>query len=169
MKNKNLTYFLVVAVLGIWGYVFKEVFFAFNAEDNSNWNNMSVIATIQPTKSIDTFSIIANYRDPFLGYYKEPKTRTYTQPRKRVQKKKVVKKKEIPKPIEPKINWNFIQYNGYVYNQSKNKMTALITINGKEYMMSQGDSTKNGITILNLLEDSLQVKYKNKEHYIQKQ
>ena len=77
-------------------------------------------------KEVDTFTIQANYRDPFLG-----KLYTKNIPKKA---KSNVKRTPIPTVIFPPVT-----YNGMIAPKEPNRPTLfLITINGKQQFMSIG-------------------------------
>ena len=160
MKNKKLTYFLIALVVFVWGLIFYNIF-----KGVFNGNKNYVIANIQKKKvkdiiiTPDTFTIKANYRDPFL-------TKTYVAKK---TKKKIVKKPVIKKPIEPKppIRWPVIKYLGSIKNQKTNKEVAIININGKEKLISVGD-TVTGVRLLKIYGDSVQVVYQKEKKVIRK-
>ncbi|MBW8050715.1 MAG: hypothetical protein FVQ77_10360 [Cytophagales bacterium] len=163
MKNKKLTYFLIVLLVFIWGLIFYKIFVGvFDGSNNY------VIANIQkkPVKDIiitsDTFTIKANYRDPFLA-------QTYSNVAKKT-KKKIVTKPVIKKPIEAvlPIRWPVIKYLGSIKNQKTNKEVAMININRKEKLISVGD-TVTGIRLLKIYGDSVQVVYEKEKKVIKKE
>jgi len=100
----------------------------------------------------DTFSIGADYRDPFLdkGYKKKKTTSS-----KITQKKKKRKQKK-----HPEIKWPDIQYHGVIENQHTSKQIIVLSIDGREHLMYFKDSVKY-VHILEIYEDSIQIRFNN--------
>ena len=93
MKKEKKTYLLLAVVLVIWGVLAFQIFKAVNPSEEV----VPVFTTTQKTNLIklekrDTFSIVANYRDPFLGTL--PKS-SIPKKKKRQSKKEVVPEKDI--------------------------------------------------------------------------
>lgn len=159
MKNKKLTYFLIFIVLAVWGLIIYRVFDAAGGNDDP-----VPVAAIKPAKESyndfsipkDTTKLLLNYRDPFgLIKFKD----TVAQP--------VVHhaKSAIQLPIKPAVNWSFIQYSGYIRNPSSKKLIALVSINGKNEMLLEGD-TKSQVKLLRNLRDSIKVSFNGKTKFI---
>jgi len=102
-----------------------------------------VIEMLEP----DTFSIIAKYRDPFLGKIRSPKPKT-----------KKVKKKPPPikKKPEPVLRWPTITYGGMIKNQQTGKLVAMIKINGKDNLMAV-DNIVSEVRLVQVYPDSIKV------------
>lgn len=123
MKKNKKTYLLLVLVLAIWGILGFKIVGAINPMEEPDkpilFDNKIVQNEIRKR---DTFSIVANYRDPFLGTM--PKT----------EKPKRTKLKSVKKPQLPKKN---IGYSGSVaQNGSKNRM-FFVSIDGQQHIMSK--------------------------------
>ena len=75
MKKDKKTYVLIGLVVFIWGILGVKVIGTLSAEEKP-LNNIAApkIPMTVTTKKRDTFSIVALYRDPFLGTF--PKTQT---------------------------------------------------------------------------------------------
>jgi hypothetical protein len=158
MKNKKLTYFLIFIVLIVWGLIIYRVFVSVGGDDD-----LVPVATVKIIKEPyndyslpkDTTKLLLNYRDPFgLVKFKDTvaivaKTRTKT-----IQ----------PKPISP-FNWGFIHYAGYIRNSSSKKLIALVSINGKNEMLSEGD-TKDRVKLIKNLRDSIKISFNGRTKFI---
>jgi type II secretory pathway component PulC len=144
MKKNKKTYLLLGAVLVIWGVLGFKIIEAINPSEE-------LIAMVKlPTtnfgvaaKKRDTFSITANYRDPFLGTM--PKTK---KPKK--SKKKVVKKVETPKKN--------IAYAGSVAENGSNKRLFFISIEGQQHIMSQGETVAE-VKLVTGNQENIKVRY----------
>lgn len=134
MKNKKNIYFLVPAVLLIWGIIGYKIYTTLNVENAVLMpNNSSVDFNPEKIKEVEKFTINANYRDPFLG--------------KLITNKKVsstpVKIKQKPTVIFPMIN-----YNGMISPKEANRATLfLIVINNKQQFLSVGEEIE-GVKLL---------------------
>jgi hypothetical protein len=159
MKNKKHTYILLALVLFIWGAVMYQ-FFSFS---NANEENLIVSKefNLKPIeiKTRDTFSINANYRDPFLGKTFEDKNSSITSAKKGIKKK----------PKEPKVEevfvWPKILYKGIVSDtKDKNKVFMLI-IEGQTFLMKIG-STEKEVFLKEGDRESIYIKYKGRLNLI---
>lgn len=147
MKNKKSIYILLPIVLLIWGGVMYQ-FFSF-----SDTNEIETIAAneliLKPLKIIkrDTFSIDANYRDPFLG-------KMYT-PKKQVLTPKIKKEPTIEEPLI----WPTITYKGIV-SDTKDKTTIfMVLIAGQTFLMKKGE-VQNEVFLKEGDKESIYLKYK---------
>jgi hypothetical protein len=158
MKNKKLTYLLIFIVLVVWGLILHRVFAATSGNEDEG-----LPLAVTPAKEAyndfeipkDTTRLLLNYRDPF-GLVKFKDT---------VALKTVVHKDLIRLKVIPAINWNFIQYSGYIRNPSSKKLIALLTINGKNEMLSEGE-TIDQVKLIKNLRDSIRVSFNGKTKYI---
>ena len=68
MKNKKLTSGLLMVVVLVWGLIFYKIFNAIGSSGKVAYNK-SLDNDRKDTEMTnrDTFNIINNYRDPFLG------------------------------------------------------------------------------------------------------
>ena len=159
MKNKKLTYFLIFIVLVVWGMIIYRIFDAAGGNDDT-----TPIASVKPAKEPyndftipkDTTKLLLNYRDPF-GLVKFKDTTTLA-----VSKHL---KSAIQLQPKPAINWTFIQYSGYIRNPSSKKLIALVSINGKNEMLLEGD-TKDQVKLIKNLRDSIKISFNGKTKFI---
>ena len=158
MKNKKLTYLLGLVVLVVWGMILYRVFNAFDSNDGD-------VAAI-PLKTAkeayndfslpkDTTHLLLDYRDPF-GIVKQKDTD-------KVIIRKVSERK-IPVQVKP-MDWGFIRYSGYMLNPATKKLIALVSINGQNITLSEGQ-TKNDVKLIKNLRDSIKISYAGKTKFI---
>ena len=158
LKNKKTLYVLVPLVLIIWGVIGNRIYQSMK-DDNPGYymeqaSSKPVIEVLEP----DTFSIIAEYRDPFLGRIRSSKPKT-------VQSKK--KPTPIKKKPEPILRWPSITYGGMIRNQKTGKLVAMIKINGKDNLLSVGNVVSE-VRLVQVYPDSIKVALGNVEKMVVK-
>jgi hypothetical protein len=155
VKNKNLTYFLIAASLGIWGFVFYRIF---KSSDSGESNIMPTSKRIAVEKSVpeEKYALIANYPDPFLKHLKRP-ARISSGIRRPVAP-------ATPKTPPIPIDWSFIDFIGIVKNPIQKKKFYLINLRGHEILVAEGQQIDD-VSIIKLFGDSLKVKYQDKFHF----
>lgn len=120
MENKKKTYLLLVVVLIVWGLIAYKIYNAVNPSTPKIVvsNTVSRFKPYQLTKN-DSFSIQADYRDPFLGKLIHRKIKTSV--KKQSKKPKIENQEKI---VFPKIN-----YKGIVSPRSRLDKRFIININ----------------------------------------
>ena len=114
----------MIVVFAIWAVLGFRIVKTIHPVSNENPYTGKIDKFSPPTKKLsDTFSILANYRDPFLGTL--PKTK---QPNKQITVK-VLKEKEVD-----------ILYTGYVKENTSGAKIFFITLEGEQRMMSKNMS-----------------------------
>lgn len=68
-------------------------------------------------------------------------------------------------PPKPQVNWQAIAYTGYINNISSKQKLAMMVLNGKEFMLTEGQ-TLNGVKLLKYAGDSIKLQYQNETKYI---
>ncbi|MFW6222420.1 MAG: hypothetical protein ACOC3T_02285 [Bacteroidota bacterium] len=168
MKNKKLQYILIPVVLVVWGLIIYR-FLDFTRQDTPD--ETYTVSTLQTNQNNnheqDTFSLYANYRDPFL---KHVRYKGYNYTKANASNKKTEKKKEKKKPetnvelrreILENIRWPDIKYGGIVQNTQSGEKVGLIEVDKQEFLIRKNDSTQK-IFIKDLYKDSVIVIYKEK-------
>jgi len=144
VKKNVKTYLLLALVLFIWGVIGYKVLSSITPEPEEN--TLAVTTTFKPQsiKEKDTFSIIADYRDPFLGTVKK----------KTIKKRKpTVKKNTIPEIT--------VAYTGHISGASLKEKVFFVTINGKQELMSI-NNTINDVTLISGSKTKIKVSVKKK-------
>lgn len=173
MKNKASVYFLGFVVAVVWGLIIYRIVAALNKDDDMPVTSGATISSpkeplndYEPIK--DTVSLKLNYRDPFA------------------MAKPILKKDTVQIPVKqllgnttrlstmrhssngmskPAMNWSFVRYSGYIKNPHTKKLFALMIVNGKSALLSEGESA-GGVKLLKNLKDSIKVSYQQQTHYI---
>ncbi len=162
MKSKKFTYVLMVCVAAVWGIIFYRIFVAVAEEDTPIM--AGPVAKTPYFKMVnheeDPVSLDLNYRNPFsgaaTGFVEE----------------KIVPAVRVNVPAsppsfmpKPQVNWSGIIYSGYISNPSTKQKLAILSINGKEAMLAEGQSA-NGLKLLKHAGDSVRVLYQGETKYI---
>jgi hypothetical protein len=158
MKNKKLTYFLVVAVLVVWGLIIYRIVGAIDTGDDTT-GFMPALTKKEPfndyTLPKDTSKLSLNYRDPFgLIQFKDTV--------KLVSHERTVRNVSI---ATPPMNWGFIRYAGYIRNPGSKELIALVQINGKSANMRVGDVVDQ-VKLIKNMQDSVKVLFNGKTKFI---
>jgi hypothetical protein len=155
VKNKKLTYLLGLLVLSVWGIIIYRIFIAAHGEED----NVPVAAAKTNKEAYNDFSIpkdtthlLLNYRDPF-GLVKQKDTTVIA-----IRK---ISYQKTPAAVKPVTNWGFIQYSGYILNPGSKKLIALVSINGQNMTLSEGE-TKARVKLIRNLRDSIRVRFDGK-------
>jgi len=160
-KNKKMVYLLLFAVAVVWGVILHKVFFKGAEESQSMHQSISEIPleayNLYETKP-DTFKLVLNYRDPFLD-----KSEKIEQ----VEDNKVRTNFELKMspPPKPTVVWPEIKYNGRIVNPRSKKMVAIMSVNGIESMIEEGQ-TNAGIKLVKNKQDSILIRWNGLEKYI---
>lgn len=159
MKNKKATYILIPLVALVWAMIFYRIFSAVKPADNElmQTNALAMDSTVSNTLP-DTFSIHANYRDPFLGTMissERPVLRNTSLPTTPVKTTVIIK------------SWPVITYGGMIKNQKSNKQLALLQINGESKMMKVGDM-EDEVELVKIYKDSIEVMFQKGKRMVRK-
>lgn len=149
---------MVPVVFAIWVYVFYTLFGNKEKPDDAHHFVNSIPSIKVKEIPVDTFSIVSNYRDPFLD-------RNYISERTTNKSTPVVK--PTPVTIQAVTAWPKIAYFGIIKNQTGNKQLALLQINGKQHRLQLNESV-NEITLLKVTKDSVEVKFGKELKYIKR-
>jgi hypothetical protein len=148
VKFTKSTLGLLLLAFAIWaGFIYVVVTDNNNLEAESDVQ-FSQFRAQQKTKS-DTFSILLNYRDPFLNEIQVVKnTNTIN----------ISQKKFIPASVKvmplPEV-WPDIAYAGTIKNTNKNKTVALLKVNGNTVLLEEGAKIKDNIILNKVFNDSV--------------
>ncbi|WP_421806116.1 hypothetical protein [Flagellimonas sp.] len=141
MSKSAKTYTLLGLVLLIWGIIGFKVIKALTHKPDIPPIQVtkSELAQIATTK--DSFSINADYRDPFLGTL--PST-----------KKKMAQRTIKKEPVQKRN----IMYSGLVTESSTGNTLFFISIDGQQHMMSLKEEI-NGVTLVYGNDKQIKVRY----------
>jgi hypothetical protein len=162
-KNKNLNYLLLSVVALVWGLIIYKLFIYLTFKEEEE-----VVMPPPPLKKSsaddyavvrDTTTLVLHYRDPFSPGRTD----------KDQAKQPVISATNSPNaartPVAPKLSWDFIQYEGFVKGPNARQTIALVRINGKSLMLSEGEEAEH-VRLLKNLRDSVKVSSGGKVAYI---
>jgi hypothetical protein len=158
MKSKKMTYLLICCVAGVWGIIFYRIFTGMATEDSAE---LSTRTAREPYFNMidhakDAVVLEMGYSDPFASGYSEPANTPALS---------VQALPSMPLPTKPKVNWSGIIYSGQIYNRIEKRHVAIISINGKEVMLSEGERA-NGLKFIKRIGDSIKVEYQDAVKYL---
>lgn len=128
-------------VLLIWSIIGFKLINTLSKEPEVPTIQQPISAVPKSIKTRDTFELIANYRDPFLGTL--PAT-------KKKPKKKVVRKEKVEK--------RNIVYAGLVSQSESGRSMFFVSIEGRQHMMSERQKIE-GVTLVKGNGKSITVRY----------
>jgi len=167
MKNKTMTAVLIISVMAVWGIIFYRIFQASGEESSFGTTpevKKSSYESLDEYRMKDTLALSLNYRDPFSGKQMQVTT---TPGVPKATDQPVMSMSNYATP-EPEVNWSAIQYTGYIVNPEIKRVVALMTIQGKEFMLTEGQQA-GGVKILKNNRDSVKVSYSGKTKFIKVQ
>jgi hypothetical protein len=160
MKNKNVTYMLVIAVVVLWGVIIYRIAAAYSEDD---YPPLTAPAARKMTRGDfavkpDTARLLLNYRDPF-GLMRKTDT---------VKPHNTAKSMAAAAhPAPASIDWSFVKYAGFIANPGSKKIISLLTVNGVNVMLAEGEQAA-GIKLIRNKRDSVMIGYKNKFKFIKR-
>lgn len=163
MKDKKVTYFLIPLVAIVWGILIYKIISGISSNDSEiNAPITKINIPEENVLNVDTFELLVNYRDPFLG--KNNRDETSSSDAKNIVKTKPAK--TVVKPIIPIKQFNFIEYNGQITNKGKNKV-AILTISNESKLLNEGEKFQD-FRLDKIYEDSIKIFYENQYVIIKK-
>jgi hypothetical protein len=162
MKNKKFTYLLLVCVAGLWGLIFYRVFNSMASED------MPIVAESSKKQAYfkmvnhtqDQVDLKLAHRNPFSNV-----TVALEEPIITTTAMQAVVRPPVKMNVKIPVKWSAIQYMGYIDNPMNKKRLAMLTLDGKEFMLTEGQQL-NGIKLIKYAEDSIKLQYQNETRYI---
>ncbi|MBL4669091.1 MAG: hypothetical protein HRT73_08110 [Flavobacteriales bacterium] len=161
MKKKNTLYIMVPIVVLVWGFVLFQLFGSFFSSPNYAKETIEKIVNIDEIKK-DTFSIIANYRDPFLGKKVRNKGRGNSR-----SNTSANSRKRIPTQIKAEKPWPIVVYNGMIKNNNSDRRVGIVKVGGKEYLVKEKDVVAE-VTILSINKNEVNVRFQKESKTITK-
>lgn len=159
-KDKKIIYFLLPVIILVWAFVFYQLYNYFFKEPQY------FITESAPKLSYETFTeepstIVANYRDPFLGNRVSISSPNINQAN---NTKPKTKNSSVS---SEKMDWPSIEYKGMIKNNNSNKRIGIAIINGNEHLIKQGNII-NGVTFVKIDKTEIKVHYQNSTKTISK-
>ncbi len=147
--------------MALWGIIFYRIFMAMgDKEEEVVQGKPQKIAYFKMVNhQKDRVLLTFDYRDPFASLQN---VEVITHP---VGPNQLSNSLPAPILVKAMVNWSAITYTGYINNLNTKQKLAMITLNGKELMLAEGQSL-NGIKLLKHAGDSIRVAYQKETKYI---
>jgi hypothetical protein len=162
MSQKFLRYSLIIAVAIVWGVILYKVFAALNNEEEHQSLALPVNA-INYAVQKDTFSLLANYSDPFLPFSVDTADLLLD-----TLSTTTVSSSSVSMAKEPEVDISFIQYLGMISNVEKKNKAAIVSIRGKEVIIKEKEVVE-GISFKSITTGKISIVYKGKKFNITRQ
>ena len=160
LKNKKAIYVLLPLVLLIWSLIIYRIVAGTSSGDSFSGTSNAFSFALEQEKA-DTFSLVADYTDPFLDHlweYQEAGAQEAEDP---VLEQTVVQSQPVY------INWPRVAFSGLVKNQKSNKQVVLVSISDRSHLMKVGDKI-DGVSLQKVFADSIVVSYEKEVKTISK-
>ena len=141
MSKQTKTYLLLGVVLVIWGVIGFKVVNTLSPNEEPQIVQKQAMDIPKATIKKDTFTLYANYRDPFLGTTQSPKKKI---------KKTVSKKVDTPKKN--------IVYSGMVSQSGSGSSLFFVTVDGQQHIMSANQEIE-GVRLLSGNASRIRIRY----------
>lgn len=142
MSKNSQTYILLGIVLLIWGIIGFRILGAISSEPEATLPQKRMAFKQIELTPQDTFSVKADYRDPFLGTLSIKKAKK--------KGRKIVKTQTFDREV---------RYTGSMVNNSSGKRIYFITINGQQYLLEKGKQAME-VLLVSGNEQHVTIKYK---------
>jgi len=142
MKNKRNIKILIPVVAVIWGLVLYKLFEAFYPEDLPMTTSTQTKFELPKYQERDSFSLTALEKDPFLG----------TIARKKAQRNGGTKQSKNT------TEWPTTSYEGFVADDKGRTTVFVITVNGEQHLLKQGEMVQN-VKLIRGSKQSIQLQY----------
>jgi hypothetical protein len=151
LKNRKITYLLLVLVAIIWGMIFYRIYSNFGGNKMVEKKLPHSVGIVKHDQhdTIETLSL--NYPDPFLKGEErssDPSSLEFKDP--------------LPSPVS---NWPQIEYRGLLTSNNNNESTGLLRIQNTDLLVKQG-KVYAAIRIKTLSRDSIFLEYQHESRWI---
>jgi hypothetical protein len=158
MKSRKVIWLMIV-VSGIWGTIGFKIYQGLNP-DNAQ-APIRIPEKMENTRQTkEAYSLILNYRDPFLGKMVSRNTPAVV----REKRPAFTKAENTTISVIP---WTKIEYMGVLDNTSRNSRIASLRMDSVDYMGKSGDIV-NGFKIGIIYKDSIQLFFAKQKKIIKK-
>ena len=169
MKNKAMIYLLGLAVAVVWGLIVYRLVSASGGDEDLPQAMAAAPTSREPLNDYapvkDTARLMLSYRDPFAMTKAQDTAKVIPLHTILSQSAKPSVVNLAAAPVKPAINWGFISYAGYIRNPASKRLLALVHINGKELMLSEGE-TADQVKLIRNLRDSIKIAYQGKTKFL---
>ena len=157
MKGSKSLYFLLPAVLFVWGLIGYR-FMNMTGDTSYEAPTPILIPTAKTEQSQpNDRELVLDYPDPFLS---NPKYSLES------DEKEIEKSPQIKE--DPYKNWAPLKYQGQISHSKRNNRVAIVEIAGTRYLMELGDDVL-GYELVSLNQDSVRLAFQQVERWVKVQ
>lgn len=152
LKNKKITFLLIVLVTLIWGLIFYKIYSNFGGGKREEKFLPQSVVAVENAQGDSTFILSLDYPDPFLkGLGQQTDNPILT---------------EVKNPINSQVvRWPLIEYRGLMTNNSKNGSTGLLKVQNSNLLVKQG-LVYSAIKIRTITKDSILLEYQKVSRWL---
>jgi hypothetical protein len=175
--NKTLILVLIIVVCGIWGAVGYQIFQAMSDSDPIVQNYNTTKKTSNSADTVEQASLSLRYSDPFLSkrFSKRKRQTSATVNTAITQNEKVARanraalanRRQTAMPVVTR-NLPNVAYLGVLVNRTSKQEQAIITLNDKELMLSEGEVYQEKYLLKSITLDSIIIEVEGEELVINK-
>jgi len=148
LKNKKITYLLIVLVALIWGLIFYKIYANFGGKRLVEKNLPPSFAIVEKGQHDSIFKLSCNYPDPFL----KGSGQSTAAPIKNTGSPKIV-------------TWPLIEYRGLMTSNNKNESTGLLKVQVSNLLVKQGKVYAE-IKVRTITRDSIFLEFQNESRWL---
>ena len=152
LKNKKITYLLIILVAIIWGLIFYKIYSKFGGEKQVERSIPLSVVAVENGQRDSVFKLSLDYPDPFLKGLGIQTDNPYS------------KAATISSAL-PVVNWPLIEYRGLLTSSSKNESTGLLRVQSSDLLVKQGN-VYAAIKIRTITRDSIFMEYQNESRWL---
>ncbi len=152
MKSKKMIYLLIGCVAVVWGMIIYRIYVQVKPGDELQISQVKQkpISIAISNHSNDAYQLYLD-RDPFVSYSFVSSVAPA------IQNTGQAKVSTAAKIITP-VAWPAINYSGYIKNPKSNQKITIISLNGKEIMLRDGEVAQ-GVKLIKNYGDSIQLSF----------
>lgn len=152
LKNKKITYLLIVLVALIWGLIFYKIYSKFAGKKQVERILSHSVVRVENGEHDSVFTLSLDYPDPFLKGVVQSSDATLMRTAINTSNIKVV-------------NWPIIEYRGLLTNSNRNESTGLLRVQSIDHLVKQG-KVYAAIKIRTITKDSIFLEYQNESRWL---
>jgi hypothetical protein len=156
MKSRKTVYLLLGLVLAIWGTIVYRVLSKISP-DAKPASSEPFFAGDKAALQ-DTFALLADYPDPFLGQGAPPDAAPAAEP--------VLKAPPPPEPVKT-VAWPVVRYTGIIKNMKKDRQFIVLQVNGKDHLVTAGQQV-GGVQVEQIFKDSVLLSFEGEKKYLRR-
>ena len=147
LKNKKITYLLIVLAALIWGLIFYKIYSKIGGEKRTEKNFLPSVVSVEMGQRDSVFTLSLDYADPFLkGAGQSNDT--------------PVMNANIPRIV----SWPLVEFRGLLTNSSKSESTGLLKIQNTNLLAKLG-KVYSAIRVRTITRDSIFLEYQNENRW----